>query len=579
MGAVGIAGVSSTVSTGWTAAIRFDCDKKLILIETKRIMMERLTLKDELISRVYNYFRRRYINEQLLTRLRDHEHQPTRDEFDKFVADRLVKIDMKYDYGITHRTEHGVTVHWDRLQRQLGVTRDEIDELYDRVVNEIRPQYAEADEFIQFRISDELKKPHNQIPRELTIAKIITGNEQLNARDLTLRLDHWLGTHTIQQWINIFRERWRDERARDERAERQRQRQEERNRQRVRQERTVAYPFKSKATAYIKMNPDAVYEPLVSDAAYSKRELKMLKRPYYSKYPGCWEIDHAFNIAKEDDSWLFCVNVNTRYLVVYEAAETKTQVLRCLTDLISRFEVRSVRGDGSAAYSTSNVNDDATFTQRDLDRYDESRRNAPLMIKFYKDNNINVYFNGGKFTNHNRLVDVTIKTIRNAIGYRLLNSDQVQEIVDYYNHTPHKGLKMLGDRGFHFYTPHEVQHNRDLEWEYIRMCDERLMNVLRYQQMIGMQSYERGNILMVHLDLGKTDNRDEKRRRHFDRLGEFIEYVNGNVRVRLNKPVRYGQKNHDVVVIPIYFTKFVSKNAATIPAEVVRVYGRMPGDA
>ena len=324
------------------------------------------------------------------------------------------------------------------------------------------------------------------------------------------------------------------------------------------------------------MNPDAVYEPLVSDAAYSKRELKMLKRPYYSKYPGCWEIDHAFNIAKEGDSWLFCVNVNTRYLVVYEAAETVQQVLRCLTDLVSRFEVRSVRGDGSASYSTSNVNDDVTFTQRDLDRYDESRRNAPLMIKFYKDHNINVYFDGGKFTNHNRLVDVTIKTIRNAIGYRLLNSDQVQEIVDYYNHTPHKGLKMLGDRGFHFYTPHEVQHNRDLEWEYIRMCDERLMNVLRYQQMIGMQSYERGNILMVHLDLGKTDNRDEKRRRHFDRLGEFIEYVNGNVRVRLNKPVRYGQKNHDVVVIPIYFTKFVSKNAASIPAEVVRVYGRMP---
>ena len=378
--------------------------------------------------------------------------------------------------------------------------------------------------------------------------------------------------------VIIFRERWRDERARDERAERQRQRQEERNRQRVRQERTVAYPFKSKATAYIKMNPDAVYEPLVSDAAYSKRELKILKRPYYSKYPGCWEIDHAFNIAKEGDSWLFCVNVNTRYLVVYEAAETVQQVLRCLTDLVSRFEVRSVRGDGSASYSTSNVNDDVTFTQRDLDRYDESRRNAPLMIKFYKDNNINVYFDGGKFTNHNRLVDVTIKTIRNAIGYRLLNSDQVQEIVDYYNHTP-------------------VQHNRDLEWEYIRMCDERLMNVLRYQQMIGMQSYERGNILMVHLDLGKTanrdekrrrhfdrlgefieyvngnvrvrktDNRDEKRRRHFDRLGEFIEYVNGNVRVRLNKPVRYGQKNHDVVVIPIYFTKFVSKNAATIPAE------------
>ena len=529
---------------------------------------------------VQDYIKRYYDEdnpERHLTRIREHEYEPTREQFNKYVVDSLLSIADEY-YDGRYKTmlpDGRIAIHLNEIMMDTYISDDTIEDMYNDLLGKLRHQYEEADGFIHTRIDDELKKPHNQIPRELTIAKIITGNEQLNARDLALRLDHWLGTHTIQQWINIFRERWRDERARDERAERQRQRQEERNRQRVRQERTVAYPFKSKATAYIKMNPDAVYEPLVSDAAYSKRELKMLKRPYYSKYPGCWEIDHAFNIAKEGDSWLFCVNVNTRYLVVYEAAETVQQVLRCLTDLVSRFEVRSVRGDGSASYSTSNVNDDVTFTQRDLDRYDESRRNAPLMIKFYKDNNINVYFNGGKFTNHNRLVDVTIKTIRNAIGYRLLNSDQVQEIVDYYNHTPHKGLKMLGDRGFHFYTPHEVQHNRDLEWEYIRMCDERLMNVLRYQQMMGMQSYERGNILMVHLDLGKTDNRDEKRRRHFDRLGEFIEYVNGNVRVRLNKPVRYGQKNHDVVVIPIYFTKFVSKNAATIPAEVVRVYGSM----
>ena len=368
------------VLTGWTAAIRFDLGKKLILITTKRIMATPDRDGNRFLRDVHDFIRRYYDEdkpERHLTRIRDHEYEPTRDQFNDIVRQTLLKIAHKYDYHYEITLPDGrLGMDLNAVLRDIDVSVETINATYEKLMNDLRHQYEEADEFIHSRISEALNKPHNRRPEELQIAKIITGNKQLNARDLALRLDHWLGTHTIQQWINIFRERWHDERARDERAERQRQRREERNRQRVRQERTVAYPFKSKATAYIKMNPDAVYEPLVSDAAYSKRELKMLKRPYYSKYPGCWEIDHAFNIAKEGDSWLFCVNVNTRYLVVYEAAETKTQVLRCLTDLISRFEVRSVRGDGSAAYSTSNVNDDATFTQRDLDRYDVSHRNA-----------------------------------------------------------------------------------------------------------------------------------------------------------------------------------------------------------
>ena len=78
---------------------------------------------------------------------------------------------------------------------------------------------------------------------------------------------------------------------------------------------------------------------------------------------------------------------------------------------------------------------------------------------------------------------------------------------------------------------------------------------------------------MVRIDLGKTSDKNEKRRRYYDRLGEFIEYVHGNVRVILNKPVLIGLNYVNEVIIPIYNTKYVSKNKASIPVEVIRVYG------
>ena len=196
------------------------------------------------------------------------------------------------------------------------------------------------------------------------------------------------------------------------------------------------------------------------------------------------------------------------------------------------------------------------------------------LMKMYQRENINIYFDGGKFTNHNRMVDVVIKTIRNAIGYRKLNKEQVQEIVDYYNFTPHRGLRLMGNNGYYYATPAEVQDDEELEWQYIRQCDEKLLEVMKYQQVYGLTKYQRGNILMVRIDLGKTSDKNEKRRRYYDRLGEFIEYVHGNVRVILNKPVLIGINDVNEVIIPIYNTKFVSKNKGSIPDEVIRVYGR-----
>ena len=392
-----------------------------------------------------------------------------------------------------------------------------------------------------------------------------------------------MGTHTLQEWLNIFNQLWQTKPKITKDKDKRQKRIDEKNKRRIQHTGTVPYPFKSKIKAYQKQNPDVQYEQTVSDLGFDKKTLKNVKRPYYSKYPGCWEIDHAFNVGEQGDAWLFCVNVNTRYLVVYPIAEQAEEVQRSIEDLMSHFKVTSIRGDGSTSYSTAATKKDSLCSTKHLDQfhsnyisnYMSNRAENPTinLMKMYQRKNINIYFNGGKFTNHNRMVDVVIKTIRNAIGYRKLNVAQVQEIVDYYNFTPHRSLRLMGNNGYYYATPAEVQDDEELEWQYIRQCDEKLLEVMKYQQVYGLTKYQRGNILMVRIDLGKTADKNEKRRRYYDRLGEFVEYVHGNVRVILNKPVLIGLNNVNEVIIPIYNTKYVSKNKASIPVEVIRVYG------
>ena len=98
------------------------------------------------------------------------------------------------------------------------------------------------------------------------------------------------------------------------------------------------------------------------------------------------------------------------------------------------------------------------------------------------------------------------------------------------------------------------------------------------QEKYGLTKYEKGNILLVHLDKNKTSNRFEKRRTYYDRLGEFIEYENGNVKIKLLTPVVIGARNVFEVVVPSYHTQFLAKNKAAIPQEYVNSYiVNMPG--
>lgn len=470
------------------------------------------------------------------------------------------------------------------LLKDEGVAKEYFIDQRDRLMAEYNDLLHDVDEKIEQRIHQRIQqRKNNRKPAEKEILKLIISRPlrpfERNAQQKPEgEFYMWrIGTRTLNEWMNMFTELWNTKPKPKKDKDKQQKRIDEKNRRRIEHSGTVPYPFKSKIKAYEKKNPDVQYEQTVSDLGFDKKTLKNLKRPYYSKYPGCWEIDHAFNIAEQGDKWLFCVNVNTRYLVVYPIAEQAARVQESIKNLMSRFKVTSIRGDGSTSYSKAATLKDSICSTNDLQRITSSpehRGNPTInLMKMYQLEKINIYFDGGKFTNHNRMVDVVIKTIRNAIGYRKLNKEQVQEIVDYYNFTPHRGLRLMGSNGYYYATPAEVQDDEELEWQYIRQCDEKLLEVMKYQQAYGLTNYKRGNILMVRIDLGKTTDKNEKRRRYYDRLGEFIEYVHGNVRVILNKPVLIGINDVNEVIIPVYNTKFVSKNKGSIPDEVIRVYG------
>jgi hypothetical protein len=191
---------------------------------------------------------------------------------------------------------------------------------------------------------------------------------------------------------------------------------------------------------------------------------------------------------------------------------------------------------------------------------------------------INFYTNSDANVQHNRVVDRVIRTIRDAIGsnYNDFNSfENVSKIVDIYNKTPHRSLK-IGDR---YFAPEQVQNNHDLEGFLIRQDQEQLEKVKQEQDIQGLFNYKPGNVLLVHLDYSRTPYSFTKSRRTFNAIAQFLNYEHGNVRVKILNPFnliddtvtkaetneRFNVKKS--VVIPIYYSKFLSTSVRNIPGQ------------
>ncbi|KAA6394595.1 MAG: hypothetical protein EZS28_009878 [Streblomastix strix] len=274
------------------------------------------------------------------------------------------------------------------------------------------------------------------------------------------------------------------------------------------------FPFKSKVKQYEKIiKVQITLLTQINDAKV--KLLNKLQRPYFSPKLGSWEIDLVFGVnpvTRRRQHYLFAININTKYLVVIPLIvdeKNATNILAALKKLINQVYVNNIRGDGETGFK------------------------ANIIRQFCEDNKISLYFTGSPYTQHNRVVDSVIRTIRNGFGQDLIGfatPSQIQQMVEIYNKTPHLAFMNM-------FTPKQVQYNRELEDKFMRQKQAQLEYVMIRQQQENLLNFKSGNILMIHADFSRLPIRFQKQRRQFNELATFINYKNGNVVLMIS--IRY----------------------------------------
>lgn len=279
-------------------------------------------------------------------------------------------------------------------------------------------------------------------------------------------------------------------------------------------------PFRSKYK-----NPN--YNEYVKDLQIKPR-IKKYSKPYFSPFPYTYEIDHL-QYTKEIVPYLFVINVNTRYLFVVKVnGKSGEETVKAIKKIMNIHRIDNIRGDADRGFTGT-------------------------LKKFLNQNKIDSYFPESGYINKNRIVDSAMRTLRNALGpnsdkyWSGRFDDDIQRLVHLYNHSPHKSLKGL--------TPYEMQTDLTLELEYIKRMQRKLAKAERNLRMDGLLHLRPGNIVMVYLNKGKTDESFDKKRRTFEYLGEFMGYSNGNAVVSINEITR---------IIPIYWVEYVGESWNTL---------------
>jgi hypothetical protein len=203
-----------------------------------------------------------------------------------------------------------------------------------------------------------------------------------------------------------------------------------------------------------------------------------------------------------------------------------------LEHFIPAFHVTSLRGDDERAF------------------------NSLLLQRLYARYGVKTSFKKNTQLYHNKIVDSVIRTIRDGFGANekdMEDNFKMQEVVDYLNNSVNRSTKL---------TPTEMETYPDLERSWIRHNQELNDDIVAKQRADGLWNYVRGDILLVYV-APTTAEKFKKKRGLFNNLGEFRQYVNGNVELKL-------LATNEKIVVPIYFTKFCAKNINSVPNEIRR---------
>jgi hypothetical protein len=245
-----------------------------------------------------------------------------------------------------------------------------------------------------------------------------------------------------------------------------------------------------------------------------------------------------FNTSQQ--LYLFLININTRFLHVFPIRDKSAEaIFEILVQFIQDHHVTSIRGDGEAAF------------------------NSLKLQRLYNYYNVKTSFNGSSQIYHVKLVDAVIRTIRDGFGQNIEmmnNNNEMQRMVEYLNNSVNRSTKL---------TPAEMEYYPELENAWIRRCQLINEQVVRRQRLEGLWNYKHGDIILISIDTSKSSTKFEKRRRCFDKLGVFQQYLNGNVVAYL---LDSDLRTIEIPVqVPIYFTRFCAKNKSQIPKSLLNV--------
>lgn len=301
----------------------------------------------------------------------------------------------------------------------------------------------------------------------------------------------------------------------------------------------LLYPFKSKISDYNKLNSEnVILKPQTTD--YKLKPANKLALPSFSYIRGCWEMDFAFSsknktsIPMYKGLYLVMINVNTKYAVFFKCNDkSESSVMRALKDLIDKFPVNHLRGDGEKSFASD------------------------LMKRFYEKHNITTYFNNSKFTLHNKIIDRVIRTIRDGlqVNVNFENDVLVQKVVDYYNNTPHTAFRKI----FNIKplpSPYEMMGNEFLEYIYINYKSEQANKIFALRAIKGLV-FQPNDRVICHIDFSKTDLGFMKKRKIFEFTGTFIDYINSaNGIVELDNEFETSKgKIIKTITLPIMYIK------------------------
>jgi hypothetical protein len=307
--------------------------------------------------------------------------------------------------------------------------------------------------------------------------------------------------------------------------------------------------------------------PPEEQVSYVARNLHFLERPSFSIERHSWELDVVItpkdgtnikagtnprliqgfrNLLVKDgiqehqiiEQYLFCVNVNTHYLVVYPLIDqTASEIVSWLQILVEEHQVFSVSGDGAKYFFSK------------------------LVCSFLHKRNINYVWLPSKLTHKLVVMNRTVRTIRHwmhNIREAFANPKLMQRIVKNYN------LRKSDAFGGMF-SPAEVEMLPEVEFAYIAHKKRLLKQALIKQAQQGMNRYAPGNRLRVHLDHGQLMKAHlglQHDLGHYPFTATFKGYRHGNAIVDFDPPVG---TLHNPIEVPVQNTLYIGPGDAPPP--------------